>query len=129
LRGAPDDEEECQVTMVRGSERAVAVGGAGLPTLQRLVDRDAGSHAITVLVNTFQGGQRVPTHSHAVEEVLLVIHDTCTFRVGEDTVVASAGDAMIVPPDPNHGIFHAGPEPASVLAVLASPDAEIASFP
>jgi hypothetical protein len=53
---------------------------------------------------------------------------TCAFRVGKDTVVASAGDAMIVTPDADHDIAHAGPEPASVVAMLASRDSVISSF-
>ncbi len=117
------------MTVVRGSERPVAFRGEGLPTLQRLVDREAGSSAMTVLVNEFRADQQVPTHSHEVEEVLVVTQGTCRFQVGEVTITASEGDAVIVPPHTAHGIAHVGHGQATVVAVLASADVVVASFP
>ena len=82
-----------------------------------------------MLDNTFDGDQQVPPHVHEVEEVLVVIAGTCTFQIGDDSVIAGQGDAVIVPPHTQHGIGHTGQAHATVLAGLASPDVETPRFP
>lgn len=113
--------------MVRGADRPVTIRGPGLPTLQRLVDRTAGSAAFTVLVNVFTSGEGVPEHTHTVEEVLLVRAGECTVTMAGRQQVARAGDAVIVPPGTPHAIGHGSLERCEVVAVLASPDANIAT--
>jgi quercetin dioxygenase-like cupin family protein len=97
-----------------------------LPTLQRLVDRASGSDAVTVLRNVFTSGQAVPEHAHEVEEVLLVTTGECIITVAGRSEVARTGDAVIIAPGTRHAINHQCEEPCEVIAVLASPDADIA---
>jgi quercetin dioxygenase-like cupin family protein len=113
--------------IVRGADRPVMVRGPGLPTLQRLVDRAGGSAALTVLVNVFTDGEAVPEHTHEVEEVLLVRAGQCTVTVAGRPQTARAGDAVIVPARTPHAISHGSSERCEVVAVLASPDANIAT--
>ena len=117
------------MTLVRGVARPTLDRGESMPTLQRLVDRSAGSEAFTVLVNEFRGDQAVPVHVHDVEEVLLVRRGACTFTVDGHEVVACEGDAVVVAPGTWHGISHTGADPATVVAVLASPDIVIGADP
>ena len=113
------------MSIVRGDDRPVLVRGPGLPTLQRLVDRTAGSDAVTVLVNVFTNGEAVPEHTHVVEEVLLVTAGECTIIADGRPEVARAGDAVIVTPGTRHAIKHEGGQPCQVIAVLASADVQI----
>lgn len=113
------------MSVVRREDREVVVRGPGLPTLQRLVDRACGSHAVTILVNNFAGDQAVPEHTHEVEEVLLVTSGECTITVGGRQETARTGDAVIIAPGTRHGISHDVPGPCQVIAVLASPDVQI----
>jgi quercetin dioxygenase-like cupin family protein len=109
--------------VVRSADRPVITREWPLPTIQRLVDAGTGSSALTVLRNDLSQGQQVTPHVHDVEEVLLIVDGTCTVRLGEDDEVqARAGDAVVVPPGCVHG-FASPSGPASVIAVLASPDA------
>jgi quercetin dioxygenase-like cupin family protein len=113
------------MSIVRHGDRPVLARGPGSPTLQRLVDRASGSEAVTVLVNNFAGDEAVPEHTHEVEEVLLVTAGECTVTVDGRPVTARTGDAVIVKPETNHAISHHSDQPCQVVAVLASPDAQI----
>jgi quercetin dioxygenase-like cupin family protein len=113
------------MSIVRRDDRPVLVRGPHLPTLQRLVDRASGSTAVTVFINTFTNGEAVPEHTHEVEEVLLVTAGECTVTVDGRPEAARTGDAVIIKPGTSHAINHDSDERCEVIAVLASPDAQI----
>jgi quercetin dioxygenase-like cupin family protein len=113
------------MSIVRRGDRLVLVRGPRLPTLQRLVDRTSGSNAVTVFINTFTSDQAVPEHTHEVEEVLLVTAGECTVTVDGQPEAARTGDAVIIEPGIRHAISHTSGELCEVIAVLASPDAQI----
>ena len=113
------------MSIVRRDDRPVLVRGPRFPTLQRLVDRASGSDAVTVLVNTFTHGESVPEHTHEVEEVLLVTAGECTVTVDGRPEAARTGDAVIIEPGASHAISHNSDGLCEVIAVLASPDAQI----
>jgi quercetin dioxygenase-like cupin family protein len=115
------------MAIVRRGDRPVLVRGPRLPTLQHLVDRANGSSAVTVLRNVFTGCEVVPEHTHEVEEVLLVTIGECIVTVAGRPEVARTGDAVIIAPGTSHAISHDCDEPCEVIAVLASPDARIAT--
>jgi quercetin dioxygenase-like cupin family protein len=117
------------VPVVRGHDRPVVVRGPRLPTLQRLVDRDAGSAALTVLRNEFSGGEQIPDHVHDVEEVLVAVAGSFIVQVGDQALDVAAGDAVIIAPGVHHAVRHVGAGPGSVVAVLASPDVVIPEVP
>ena len=113
------------MSIVRRDDRPVHMRGSRFPALQRLVDRASGSTAVTVLINTFASGEAVPEHTHEVEEVLLVTAGECTVTVDGQPEAARTGDAVIIKPGIRHAIIHNSAEPCTVVAVLASPDAQI----
>ena len=113
------------MSIVRRDDRPVLVRGPRLPTLQRLVDRASGSNAVTVLINTFTSDESVPEHTHEVEEVLLITAGECTVTVDGRPRAARTGDAVIIKPGASHAISHNSGELCQVIAVLASPDAQI----
>jgi quercetin dioxygenase-like cupin family protein len=113
------------MSIVRRDDRPVLVRGPQFPTLQRLVDRISGSNAVTVFINTFTHGEAVPEHTHEVEEVLLVTIGECTVTVDGRPQAARTGDAVIIEPGTSHAISHHSDERCEVIAVVASPDAQI----
>jgi putative monooxygenase len=113
------------MSIVRRDDRPVLDRGPQLPTLQRLVDRASGSDAVTVLINTFTSGETVLEHIHEVEEILLIAAGECTVTVDGQPEAAKAGDAVIIKPGTSHAISHNSDQPCKVIAVLASPDAQI----
>ena len=113
------------MSIVRHNDRPVLARGSQFPTLQRLVDRANGSDAMTVLINVFTGGEAVPEHTPEVEENLVVAAGECTVTVDGQPEAARTGDAVIIRPGTSHAISHNDDEPCTVIAVLASPDAQI----
>jgi quercetin dioxygenase-like cupin family protein len=113
------------MSIVRRDDRPVVLRGPRFPALQRLVDRAGGSTAVTVLINTFTSGEAVPEHTHEVEEVLLVTAGECTVTVAGRSAAVRTGDAVIIEPGASHAISHHSDQPCRVIAILASPDAQI----
>ncbi len=113
------------MSIVRRDDRPVLVRGPRRPTLQRLVDRASGSDAVTILINIFAGNQAVAEHTHEVEEVLLATAGECTVTVDGRPEAVRTGDAVIIAPGTSHAISHHADQPCQVIAVLASPDAQI----
>ena len=62
-----------------------------------------------------------PTHHHAVEEVLTVIAGEAEMWIGEEHVVVSSGQSLIVPAGHRHGFRNVGHATLHLQAVLASP--------
>lgn len=116
------------MSIVRRDDRRVLERGPQLPTLQRLVDRASGSDAVTILINIFTSGEAVPEHTHEVEEVLLIAAGECTVTVDGQPEAAKTGDAVIIKPGTSHAISHDSDQPCKVIAVLASPDAQIGAM-
>ena len=113
--------------IVRRADRPPVVRPHPLPSLQRLVDRAAGSTTTTVLRNDLVSGESVPEHSHDVEEILIVTAGAVRVEVAGTTEIVDAGDAVIVPAHTAHSFRHTLEEPATVFAVLASPDVTIST--
>jgi mannose-6-phosphate isomerase-like protein (cupin superfamily) len=68
-----------------------------------------------------------PTHLHAVEEVLSVMEGTAEIWVESETILASAGQSVVIPAGRKHGFRNTGTTTLHVMATLASPMFE-ASF-
>ena len=68
-----------------------------------------------------------PTHSHPVEEVLMVVSGEADMWIDETHVVVSSGSSLIVPAGKKHGFRNIGPSTLHIHAILASATFE-ASF-
>jgi quercetin dioxygenase-like cupin family protein len=62
-----------------------------------------------------------PLHVHPYEEIFIVQAGTLTFTVGEDTLIASAGDIAIVPPNTPHKFVNTGDAIARHVDIHVSP--------
>jgi mannose-6-phosphate isomerase-like protein (cupin superfamily) len=61
-----------------------------------------------------------PTHSHPVEEVLTVREGEAEMWLGDQRVMVTAGQSLIVPAGSNHGFRNSGNVTLHLHAVLAS---------
>jgi quercetin dioxygenase-like cupin family protein len=67
---------------------------------------------------TINPGQSNPPHLHAnSDEVIYVLSGTCEHRVGKETVILKAGDALRIPPGVPHSARALGQQP--MRAVVA----------
>jgi mannose-6-phosphate isomerase-like protein (cupin superfamily) len=65
-------------------------------------------------------GNGAPTHSHPVEEVLTVRQGQAEMWIGQERVVVTAGQSLIVPAGRQHGFHNSGQVTLHLHAVLAS---------
>jgi mannose-6-phosphate isomerase-like protein (cupin superfamily) len=66
-------------------------------------------------------GNGAPTHSHPVEEVLMVREGEAEMWIDQQRVVVTAGQSLIVPAGRQHGFSNSGNVTLHLHAVLASP--------
>ena len=111
--------------VIHSADRPTIIRDEPLPSLQRLVDRDAGSNHNTVIVNKLTKGQRIPEQSQRFEEIIIVTDGQCSVKVGDEEETLSAGDAVVVPPHAVHSLRQLDDNPSTVIAVLATPDLAI----
>ncbi len=65
----------------------------------------------------------VPEHSHANEQLGLVVSGSVSFRVGDETRELGPGGTWSIAPDVPHEV-HVGPEGAVVIDVFSPPRAD-----
>lgn len=68
-------------------------------------------------------GDACETHTHDVEEVVLVHRGTLEFSVGDDVATRTAGATSVVPPEVPHGFRNVGDGPAGVLGFMPTHEA------
>lgn len=98
---------------------AEAIRVPGSRTL-RFEGRDHGSGVSFFLV-TNDPGQGPGPHRHPYSETWSVLEGEATITIGEDVIVAGAGDTAVVPPDVWHGFTNTGTGPLRVMCIHASP--------
>jgi len=73
---------------------------------------------MTLGVVQIHAGQKNPPHQHPnCDEVIYVLSGSCTHRVGDQSVVLRAGDALRIPKGVPHGATVLGNEPMKCVVV------------
>ena len=82
-------------------------------------ESDQTGGAIAVLEGSFSPSTGAPPHvHHQHEETFYVLEGEFRFRLGEQTVTATAGTRVFVPRDLAHGFENTGSEPGRILGVM-----------
>lgn len=76
------------------------------------------SDGMTIVHYRFQPGARFPIHSHAEEQVVVVLSGSGHFRAGAETLRLGPGDLCHVEPHLPHGA-EAGPQGLEFLNVIS----------
>ena len=85
-----------------------------------LVSASNGAAQLCVFEQWIAPGTGAPTHSHPVEEVLTVREGEAEMWLGDQRVMVTAGQSLIVPAGRNHGFRNSGNVTLHLHAVLAS---------
>ena len=86
-----------------------------------LVSARTGAAQLCIFEQWIAPGNGAPTHSHPVEEVLTVREGEAEMWMGEERVIVTAGQSLIVPAGRRHGFRNSGSGTLHLHAVLASP--------
>jgi mannose-6-phosphate isomerase-like protein (cupin superfamily) len=85
-----------------------------------LVSAANGAAHLCIFEQWVAPGTGAPTHSHPVEEVLTVREGEAEMWLGDQRVMVTAGQSLIVPAGSNHGFRNSGNVTLHLHAVLAS---------
>jgi len=102
--------EPLQITDLPGSERARRFEGK---------DHDA---TASFFVNTHAPGEGPSLHRHPYEEIFILLKGGATFRRGDDTLEAQAGEIVIVPAGTPHGFVNSGDERLLFVSIHPAPE-------
>jgi mannose-6-phosphate isomerase-like protein (cupin superfamily) len=100
------------------------VNAAELPLsniARELVGADHGGLGACILFVDAPPGRGPSPHTHPYEEVLIVLEGEATVTVGDEEVVARAGDVVIVPADTPHAFTNTGDGPLRQIDIHLSP--------
>jgi len=94
-------------------------------TVDELARSDQGSvfhgheHGATVsfFLSRTAPGRGPGLHTHPYEETFIVQEGNVRFRVGEQTVEATAGDLLVVPAGVPHGFVNSGSTPIRQMSI------------
>ena len=86
-----------------------------------LVSARNGAAQLCIFEQWVAPGTGAPTHSHPVEEVLTVREGEAEMWIGEQRLMVTAGQSLIVPAGRKHGFRNSGTGRLHLHAVLASP--------
>ena len=86
-----------------------------------LVSAVNGAAQLCIFEQWVAPGVGAPTHAHPVEEVLTVREGEAEMWIGDERVMVSAGQSLIVPAERQHGFRNSGTTTLHIHAVLASP--------
>ena len=82
----------------------------------------AGLHVddIAVVVEMIASGDRIPRHTHPINEVLIVVEGSATVSLGDETQAVAAGAVVFIPRGVVHGTHNTGSCPARIVAMFPS---------
>ena len=64
--------------------------------------------AVSFFVTAHPPGVKVPLHVHPYAEAFVVYEGEATFTAGDESIVATAGQVVVVPPETPHGFENTG---------------------
>lgn len=89
-------------------------------TSARFEGHHFGDVAVSFFLSDSPPGHGPELHRHPYAEVFVVQDGTLTFTVGEDDVVATAGQIVVVPAGTPHKFVNSGNEPARHIDIHAN---------
>lgn len=81
--------------------------------------------SMAVGVSALQRARSTPEHSHAAEELAIVLGGAGTIHIGDGSVTVGVGDVVLTPPDVPHRTESDPDQPLAILWIYAPPDSAL----
>ena len=75
---------------------------------------------LCVFVDVVAPGDRVPLHTHPIDELVVVLEGTAEVTLDEETHVVQPGAVIFIPERTPHGARNTGDEPAKLIGLFPS---------
>ena len=103
----------------------LAIHGGEGTILRRLFFREQSQLGVRFDVWELPPGASEGCHTHggedALEEIYYVLAGQGLMRIESDEVTLAPGDAVLVPPGVDHGLFNTGTEPLRLVLLFGEP--------
>lgn len=81
--------------------------------------------SLGAIAETIAPGDRIPLHTHTVDEVVLYRSGSARVTLGEEQIEVGEGAAVFIPAGAPHGTLNAGGEPVRLFAVYPATQIDI----
>jgi quercetin dioxygenase-like cupin family protein len=108
--------------VLRAADIPPVVRGTGIRTVPLVGRWNAAGDGVTSGITEFAPGAGIPLHTHNVDEVVLVLAGTASFRLGDEEFELAAGDATWVAAGVPHRFRNPGPDPLRFHWVYSARD-------
>lgn len=75
---------------------------------------------ITLIVEEIAPGDRIPLHTHPINEVIVILAGTPEVALGDDTQQVEPGTVVFIPAGTPHGTRNTGADPVRLHAMFPS---------
>src|SRR5579862_4767711 len=90
---------------------------------ETITGRSVHGEHITLALLELEANGDVPEHSHANEQVGILIQGSVTFRIGDETQEVERGGMWVIPPNVPHSVT-VGPDGAVIVEAFSPPRAD-----
>ncbi len=73
-------------------------------------------------LNTAEPGTGAPLHTHAIDELIMIMEGTLEVRINGETHTVKKDCTVVIPPDAEHGFTVVGDETAKLIVVFPHMD-------
>ena len=80
---------------------------------------------LAIITEEIAPGDRIPLHTHDVDEAITILHGLADTRLGEESRRVGPGTVIFIPAGVPHGTANAGPDPLQIHAVFPATSIEI----
>ena len=101
--------------IIRSAEVEFGPGSVPNTTRRVLIDPDRGSGAITMGQVIMNPGSELITHTHHIEEAMVITRGIATAVLGDETYTLEPGDVILAPAGGKHTLANRGNEPMGFL--------------
>jgi len=99
--------------------------GSNIVTFVLSGDETGGAYSLTEFIIAAPPSPGPPIHIHGMgDEAAYVLEGELEFRLGEQTIKASAGSVIFVPKGTSHNVTNLGPGQAKIMIILSPPGFE-----
>lgn len=81
---------------------------------------------LAVIIEEIAPGDRIPLHTHDVDEAITILDGLADARLGDETRRVGPGSVVFIPAGVAHGTANAGPGPLQIHAAFPATSIEIA---
>ena len=81
---------------------------------------------LAIITEEIAPGDRIPLHTHDVDEAITILDGTADTRLGEETRRVGPGTVIFIPAGVAHGTANAGDQPLQIHAAFPATTIEIA---